>query len=232
MTSQHEPCPCGSGRTYGKCCSDKAFQYEEASDGSTVRSIPISDELVPFLQDAVNDLGPDASPDSLVFSDFQFEHLEFEMTKAMEVAGIDPAIIYAFQETGMLISEENMEMFSQKDIDLWQSKIEEYNYRISGERTQFPIGTQAFFGPDDTLTSKIEVGVVLHENAEPIIQRYFGSNVLEDSKVQASISRFFEEHQVKKVIVTDGNVGCPHEEGEDFPEGGECPFCPFWQQNV
>ena len=25
-----------------------------------------------------------------------------------------------------------------------------------------------------------------------------------------------------------GNMGCPHEEGEDFPDGEDCPFCPFW----
>ena len=26
-----------------------------------------------------------------------------------------------------------------------------------------------------------------------------------------------------------GNMGCPREEGEDFPMGGDCPFCPFWK---
>jgi hypothetical protein len=29
--------------------------------------------------------------------------------------------------------------------------------------------------------------------------------------------------------MSDGNMGCPHEEGEDFPEGGDCPFRPFWR---
>jgi hypothetical protein len=24
-------------------------------------------------------------------------------------------------------------------------------------------------------------------------------------------------------------MGCPHEEGEDFPVGEDCPFCPFWK---
>ena len=28
---------------------------------------------------------------------------------------------------------------------------------------------------------------------------------------------------------SDGNMGCPHEEGEDFPAGGDCPFCPWWK---
>jgi hypothetical protein len=24
-------------------------------------------------------------------------------------------------------------------------------------------------------------------------------------------------------------IGCPHEEGTDYPEGEACPQCPFWQ---
>jgi hypothetical protein len=29
--------------------------------------------------------------------------------------------------------------------------------------------------------------------------------------------------------LSDGNMGCPHEEGQDFPHGEDCPFCPFWK---
>jgi hypothetical protein len=30
---------------------------------------------------------------------------------------------------------------------------------------------------------------------------------------------FLKEHTAKSVIVTDGIIGCPHEEGIDYPEG-------------
>jgi len=30
-------------------------------------------------------------------------------------------------------------------------------------------------------------------------------------------------------VVTDGIIGCPHEEGIDFPVGEGCPYCPFWR---
>ena len=36
-------------------------------------------------------------------------------------------------------------------------------------------------------------------------------------------------HGVKQVAMSQGNLGCPHEEGEDFPLGEDCPFCPFWK---
>src|SRR5260370_6404193 len=28
------------------------------------------------------------------------------------------------------------------------------------------------------------------------------------------------------VAMSQGNMGCPHEEGEDFPHGEDCPFVP------
>jgi hypothetical protein len=28
--------------------------------------------------------------------------------------------------------------------------------------------------------------------------------------------------------VADGIIGCPHEEGVDYPEGKYCPQCPYW----
>jgi hypothetical protein len=48
-------------------------------------------------------------------------------------------------------------------------------------------------------------------------------------KVQRELQEFFQEHGVTSVAMSDENTGCPHEEGEDFPEGGDCPFCPFWK---
>ena len=35
-------------------------------------------------------------------------------------------------------------------------------------------------------------------------------------------------HAVKGVVAVDRIIGCPHEEGIDYPEGGKCPACPFW----
>ena len=34
--------------------------------------------------------------------------------------------------------------------------------------------------------------------------------------------------RASKVVITDRIIGCPHEEGLDYPEGSKCPQCPFW----
>jgi hypothetical protein len=54
------------------------------------------------------------------------------------------------------------------------------------------------------------------------------TDVTTSPKVRREMREFFEQHGVKSVAVSEGNMGCPHEEGEDFPDGDDCPFCPFW----
>ena len=96
-------------------------------------------------------------------------------------------------------------------------------------QVEFPIGTVAFYGPDDKTTTKIAAGVILHDGAEAIIKRWVATDVTTNPKVQQELQEFFQQHGVKSVAMTEGNMGCPHEEGEDFPAGGDCPFCPFWK---
>ena len=96
-------------------------------------------------------------------------------------------------------------------------------------QSQYPIGTVAMYGPDDKTTTKIAAGVILYEHASPIMERWVATDVSNNPQVQLEIKDFFLQHGVKQVAVSQGNMGCPHEEGEDFPYGEDCPFCPFWQ---
>jgi SEC-C motif len=97
------------------------------------------------------------------------------------------------------------------------------------QRPQYPIGTVAMYGPDDKTTTKIAAGVILRDGAEAIMQRWVATDVTTNPKVQQELKDFFLQHGVKQVAMSQGNMGCPHEEGEDFPHGEDCPFCPFWK---
>jgi|SRR5665213_2558467 len=95
---------------------------------------------------------------------------------------------------------------------------------------KYPIGTVAYYGPDDKTCTKITAGVVRDQKgADIILERFVGTGVYGDPKVAKQLAAFFVKHMVKQVVVTDGVIGCPHEEGEDFPNGEDCPFCPFWR---
>jgi hypothetical protein len=103
--------------------------------------------------------------------------------------------------------------------------------RPPSSRRQFPVATIAFYGPDDKTTTKIAVGIVEREGDEkPIaLQRWTGPNVASDPQVHTEIKAFIQEHEAKSVVITDGVIGCAHEEGIDYPLGEDCPFCPFWK---
>jgi hypothetical protein len=98
-----------------------------------------------------------------------------------------------------------------------------------GKKPKFPIGTVAMYGPNDKITTKIVAGVIKRDGAEPILDRWMGTNIKDSPKCKRQMEEFFQKHGVKSVVATDRNIGCPHEEGEDFPLGEDCPFCPFWK---
>jgi hypothetical protein len=94
---------------------------------------------------------------------------------------------------------------------------------------RYPLGTVAFYGPDDKVTTKVVAGVVRREGAEPIIERWVGSNARNNPKVKRQVQQFFQKHGVHSVVTSEGNIGCPHEEGVEFSTGEDCPLCPFWK---
>src|SRR3954447_20801973 len=94
----------------------------------------------------------------------------------------------------------------------------------------WPIATVAFYGPNLHQATKAAVGIVPSENAEVEELRAWlvdGGDIRSDPGIAREIFEFIEEHQVRSVAITDGIIGCPHQEGIDY-EGEWCPVCEFW----
>jgi hypothetical protein len=132
---------------------------------------------------------------------------------------------------GLQVKEDDPNSQHVHDYTDWLSEAQDYQEEEDepADPAQFPIGTIAWYGPDDTTTTKVVAGVIQERRAEPIIKRWVATDVTSNPKVQKEIDKFFKQHGVKQVAMSKGNIGCPHEEGEDFPVGGDCPFCPFWK---
>jgi hypothetical protein len=96
----------------------------------------------------------------------------------------------------------------------------------------YPIATVAFYGPSDKLATKVVVSVILTENNEPdFLRRWFSAgdlDVRQDPAIGEQVLAFFKTHAPRSTVVTDRIIGCPHEEGTDYPEGASCPQCPYW----
>jgi hypothetical protein len=231
--SRNASCPCGSGKKYKHCCYGKSFDYVEDDEGTVSKSIPISPDMREILTEQhrkfVEKFGREPGPeDKVCFDTPHPEQVEHMTVQAMKEAGIDPAIIYAYEKTGRLITEDNQHLLSEADLDEWNAAIEEYETR-DRKPPEFPVGTVALYGPDDKKTTKIAAGVILHDGAKAIIERWVATDVTTNPKVQKELREFFKKHGVKSVAMSEGNMGCPHEEGKDFPHGEDCPFCPFWK---
>ena len=95
----------------------------------------------------------------------------------------------------------------------------------------YPAATIAFSGPDDKRASKVAVGIISNESNKPdTLKRWFSdtSDVRNDPEIIQEILRFIEEYGAKTVAGLDRIIGCPHDEGIDYPDGEKCPQCPFW----
>jgi hypothetical protein len=95
----------------------------------------------------------------------------------------------------------------------------------------YPVATVAFYGPDDKRATKVAVGVIESEGLRAdVLERWYSevNDVRTDGAIAEAIVRFVEKHGAKSVIVGDRIIGCPHEEGTDYPSGETCPKCIFW----
>lgn len=97
----------------------------------------------------------------------------------------------------------------------------------------FPAATVAYYGPDDTRATKAVVSIVPSKDADPTFQETFTAgegDLRGDPFVGEKVLAFVEKHDARSVFVAEEILGCPHEEGTDYPEGGRCPACPFWSE--
>jgi hypothetical protein len=95
----------------------------------------------------------------------------------------------------------------------------------------YPVATVAFYGPDDPRASQVAVGIILKEGeGVEILERWYSdtADVRTDPQTNQQILDFIRTNEAASVALVDRIIGCPHEEGIDYPEGEKCPRRPFW----
>jgi hypothetical protein len=107
--------------------------------------------------------------------------------------------------------------------------------RRAQRKTGYPLATLAYYGPDNTRASKAVVGIVISEQAADVslLQKWWSdtSDVRTDPAIIEQILTFLDEQHVQRVAMVDRIIGCPHEEGIDYPEGASCPQCLYWAEH-
>ena len=95
----------------------------------------------------------------------------------------------------------------------------------------YPAATVAFYGSDASRASKVAVGILPQENGDVgELERWRSEtgDVRTDAIIGQEILSFIKQHGVRTVVLSPGIIGCPHEEGIDYPDGEVCPRCPYW----
>ena len=95
----------------------------------------------------------------------------------------------------------------------------------------YPIATIAFYGPNNNVATKVVCSIISYDGAEPDpMKKWFSSTALRKSeKVLSEVLGFIDENGAKSVSMVEEIIGCPHEEGIDYPDGEHCPKCIYWK---
>jgi hypothetical protein len=105
--------------------------------------------------------------------------------------------------------------------------------KLANRKTGYPIATIAYYGPDNKMASKVVVGIFRSGNdKEPLeMRKWFArdQDVRRDTAIIHEMIDFIQTHSVHRVSMIDKIIGCPHEEGIDYPLGEACPQCPYWK---
>jgi len=94
----------------------------------------------------------------------------------------------------------------------------------------YPVASIIFYGPDDHRATKVAVGITVTEESDTEMTRWQSPaiDIRRNASVMEEIVKLVRRRQVKSIAMTEQILGCPHEEGIDYPEGEACPACPYW----
>jgi hypothetical protein len=93
------------------------------------------------------------------------------------------------------------------------------------------MATIACYGPTPQQATKLVASIVPRQGAEPTAHHTWttlAGDVREDPATRDQVVAFIKAHDVRGTVTAPRLLGCPHQEGLDYPEGEECPRCPAW----
>ena len=101
-----------------------------------------------------------------------------------------------------------------------------------GPRNRFPVATLMAYGPNRTFATKLVVSVFGRPgHREPSAMSTWTTHAIDVRPIRRLPPKWptsSQQHGARQTVSTDRIIGCPHEEGIDYPLGRTCPQCPFW----
>lgn len=131
---RREPCPCGSGRKYGRCCARKAFSFGHNAAGVLVKQHKIRPEVADIVRGEHDRYeafyGRPPAEDDLLFA-FALNPADSIYSLARDLLKgevVPPDIVYAYcRSDGLLPVEGNLDVISDTDLAEFSHWREEYD---------------------------------------------------------------------------------------------------------
>lgn len=129
---ENESCACGSGELYGDCCMSPVCQLVRLPNGKILERRPLNDDAYDSIEGARSDFqqifGRRPQKGDRIFSaahlDPGSDILQI-LLRVSEQSG-KPQIAYAYQKTGLLITEQTFSNLSPRDQSDWNEAIDEF----------------------------------------------------------------------------------------------------------
>ena|SRR3990167_237493 len=95
----------------------------------------------------------------------------------------------------------------------------------------YPVITIALYGPTNKLATKIAVGLISHQSADPVMMRWYAeTDIRKHTQILKEVFDYIsKQNDILSIAMTEKIIGCPHEEGIDYEAGKPCPQCPYWE---
>jgi hypothetical protein len=124
--ARNDPCPCGSGVKFKKCCG-KPVRHEQPHIYGTFQD-QYAEEQRTLEQAFIKQWGfkPNQAQLSL-FSRGDNERLKSLIVQALEKLNADPALVHAANTLGMLLTPTNSRMHSAEVLQRWKSTMDAFN---------------------------------------------------------------------------------------------------------
>ncbi len=130
QVGRNEQCPCGSGKKYKNCCWNKGFRWIKNPDGSINKEVPISKELQQrfehYFDKFREEHGREIRPDENIFPDLNLVQTDADMILLLKQANILPHLLYAYEKTGRIVTDENKHNLTDKELKEWDDAVMEY----------------------------------------------------------------------------------------------------------
>jgi hypothetical protein len=82
--------------------------------------------------------GHEPGPDDPIFFDLDGDQVRADTADAMRAAGIAPALIYAYEETGLIVTQENRRLIPDVELREFDDKVREYYELIADNAGSCP----------------------------------------------------------------------------------------------